>query len=141
MLATLFDVPRTRKKMKKLQSAVKERWIPNKKYIFLTYEQSSSIKDALEEDIIKQYGGHMVVMDWDTLQATDVTYQKDAQLMDDTVIRDYDGQFTVALVTIDRTLNMKHVTPIDDEDFMNIEQKETIELFRSEIEACLKGWK
>jgi len=141
LLVTVFDAPVTKRKLKRVQELLKTQWIPEKKYLLLVYEQGSPLKTILENDIIKPYNDNLVVMDWDTRHTTDIRYEKVALLLDDVIIRDYDYEFDVALVTIDKTLTMKHVTPIyDDNTYIDIEQKETIELFQREIEATLKSW-
>ena len=138
-IAGLIDWPITSRNVAKIKQRLQKEWLPDQKFALLAYKDSSAFKDYFEKKLIPKYEKHLVIFDWDRMQAIDDKYTNLADKIDNYIIRDYDGVFEETLVVIDKELNLTDIPPLFVDDYKDA-QKETETLYDKKLRACIEEW-
>jgi hypothetical protein len=140
-LIDLFLKPR---RTKRLFEDLNNIWIPKHKYLFFHYDTShgeDKLIEFIEKKLIPKYEKYLVVDSYPENKLTNSVYKSSASTIYTDYIQDFDGDFQVALVTIDPVLNLKsYHTFFNDKNEEMVKVEKTKDLFVKKIDECLKEW-
>lgn len=109
----LFDAARKPKRIASLRNSIQSKWLPNKKYIYLDYDEGTPLSELLEKAVLPKYGKYIVADTWSGKKRQwsyeqKEQYEQDSNIIHRDIITDYDAQWDFHLVGISSETRFFH---------------------------------
>lgn len=101
---SLVRIPFAKKRVTRLNEIIASDWLPNKKYVYIGFNDDLPITEFLERDVIPKYGSHMIFDKWSTANNEWVasepdTYHRVTAIWQD-IASDFDGDPLVVVAVL-----------------------------------------
>lgn len=110
IISGLIDIPFKKKRRKKLQQIIVDKWIPNRKYIYICYNNKWNLAEYIETFLVQKYGDYMIIDIWDENKSEWSRTFSDKENRIQTIVQDimgdYDGEFDALIGFVDQDKKM-----------------------------------
>lgn len=106
----IIDIPIKRRRQKRLVQIINNIWIPNKKYIYICYNNKWNLAEYIDSHILQKYTDNVIFDAWDEETSEWIRTFPDEEDRITTIVQDiqgdYDGNFDALISFVDKDKKM-----------------------------------